>query len=95
MSKERLARKLRLILVAYGNEDLKVRAWDEACQKFGVLCVKRYPRTPRIGELDREYQKLCDKYSLYVRFGMPFYLEDLSKHILLADEILNETLFLH
>lgn len=87
MPKVLIVKKLQSLVIAYEGEMASPQRAIRS--RSGNSCSK----TKRAREIDLEYQALCDRFSLYERFGFPFYIEDVFKHALLVDEILNGILF--
>lgn len=102
ISKVLVSRSLQNVVVAYVAEAKSRDKLREALRKeiskrqcFGHYLDPVGPQnTERMELLEAEYQRICARFRLYDRFGLPHYLDDLRKHALLVDEIVNGTLFL-
>lgn len=63
-----------------------------AYQRAGGAVAGR-PAKVRRKRIELAYIRLCDRFSLCARIGMPYHIDEVFRYVLLVDEIMNGTLF--
>ena len=102
MTKVLVMKSLQSVVVAYIKEandydemHAEIKRMISDGQNFGrYLDPASRCTSSKMEDLDGEYQRICARFHLYERFGLPHFLDDLRRHVLLVDEIINGTLFL-